>query len=177
MKHVLVFLFFLPFALSGQIRLIDHEGEVTFFSDAPLEDIKATTKKAVAILDTSNGKVAIAIQMKSFTFAKALMQEHFNENYVESDKYPKAVFSGTITENIDYSEQGEKEVKVSGEMTLHGVTKPVEAIVHLNISKKKIDVRTVFNITVADYDIEIPSLVVTKIAEVVEVTATFTFDK
>lgn len=177
MKNVLFLLLWLPVALSAQSRLIDKEGEAMFFSDALIEDITAKTKSAMAVIDTSTDEVAVSLNMKSFKFRKSLMQEHFNENYVESDKYPKATFTGKLTKSPDYSKNGKQEIPIKGEMTIHGVTKSMETTVTFTISDKKIDAETVFNLKVADYDIKIPTLMFKKIAEVVEITAKFSFDR
>lgn len=179
MKNLLYLLLFSIslIEVSAQERLIDREGKVRFFSEAPLEDIEAITNDALGVLDMSSNKVAASIAMKSFHFDKSLMEEHFNENYVESDKYPKATLSGTFQSPVDYTENGKVEVVLKGEMTIHGVTNTVEPVVTLDISDEVIQVETIFMISVADYDVKIPSIVFNNIAEEVEVTATFSFKK
>ena len=161
----------------AQSRLLDRAGNVRFFSEAPLENIEATTQQALGVLDIESNKVAVSILMKSFHFEKALMEEHFNENYVESDKYPKATFTGIITNPVDYSENGISEINVKGELTIHGETKPVSALTTFNVKDKMIEVKTKFIVKVAEYKIKIPSVVIDNIAEEVEVTASFKFKK
>ncbi len=160
-------------------RLIDREGKVTFYSKAPLEDIEAINRQAMAAIDGEKGEVAVTMLMRGFEFEKSLMQEHFNENYMESAKYPKATFIGTIK---DYEpsilSSGEKLSRVViGELTVHGVTKPITALVFFETSEGALHVSTKFKVRVEDHDIEIPTLVVKNIAEVVDVTAEFSFEK
>lgn len=164
-------------SLIGQSRLMDKEGKVTFFSEAPIENIDATTEQALAVLDTATNKVAVSISIKGFNFEKDLMQEHFNENYLESDKYPKATFAGELTQKIDYNSTETQKIPVKGKITIHGVTKPFEGLVNVDVSKSDIKVSIVFNVAVADFDIEIPTIVFNNIAEVVEVKSNFVFKK
>lgn len=178
MKYLIILLTFLvSWNSEAQDRLIDKAGKIRFFSEAPLEDIEATTNEALAALDMSSQQVAVSMWMKTFHFDKSLMEEHFNENYVESDKYPKATFTGTLMQSVDYSKKGTIEVPVEGKMTIHGVTNPVKSIVKLEISDKVIKAETVFVIAVADYKVKIPSIVIENIAEEVEVTANFSFSR
>lgn len=163
--------------VTAQDRMIDRAGRVRFYSSAPLENIEAINDQALGVLDLRNHKVAVSILMKGFHFEKALMEEHFNENYVESDQYPKATFTGTLSSPVDYSKTGKVEVPVKGEMTIHGVTKLVETMVELDINEARIVAQTVFILAVADYGIKIPSMVISNIAEQVEVTAHFSFQK
>ena len=165
----------LQLSAEAQTRLLDRAGKVRFYSEAPVENIEATTNQALGVLDTMTNKVAVSILMKGFHFEKALMEEHFNENYVESDKYPKATFTGTIMDEVDLGQPGTVEAKVQGEMTIHGVTNPVEAVIKFVITEEKMTATTTFMIKVADYKIKIPTVVVNNIAEEVEVTANFNF--
>lgn len=178
MKKFIIILFFaLCIQSFGQERLLDKAGQVRFYSEAPVENIEATNNQALAIFDVGTNKVAASVLMKGFHFEKALMEEHFNENYVESDKYPKATFSGTLSEPIDLSKEGEVTVTLNGEMALHGEKNPLTCDVLFTISEDKIAVSTSFMVRVADYKIKIPSLVIDNIAEEVEVTAKFQFSK
>src|ERR1700712_2283257 len=106
--------------------LLTRTGFIGFYSKTSLEDIKAENHQAYAIIDTTKKDLAFAVLLKGFSFPKQLMQEHFNENYVESDKFPKATFSGSYTPSGATNAQGETAVTVKGNLTLHGVTKPVE---------------------------------------------------
>lgn len=156
--------------LISQNRYITKQGYISFFSTTPVEDIKAENNQVLSIVDISTGQVAVTLLMKAFAFEKALMREHFNENYVESDKYPKAKFEGKI-ENLKDILDGENGVAlVKGNLTCHGVTNPVEMEGKLVITKEKVDFQGKFMVTVADYKIKIPSIVASNIAKEVEVT-------
>lgn len=161
----------------AQSRLIDRSGTVRFYSSAPMEDIEATNNSALGIVEIPSGKAAVSILIKGFKFEKALMQEHFNENYMESDKYPKATFSGQITDPSMLTKLGSFQTEIQGQMTLHGVTKDLTMLCQFNVSEKEITVKSTFNLVVADYDIEIPKLVRNNIAKEVEVTANFKFQR
>lgn len=158
-----------------QSRYMDRAGHASFFSKAPLEDIEAHTDQALCVLDAASGEVATSMLMRSFRFEKSLMQEHFNEKYVESDKYPKATFAGKITNmsELDLSQNGTYTANVKGDITLHGETKPLEAEVQLVVKDNVIEASSTFNLRVKDFKITIPSLVARNIAEVVEVKVSF----
>lgn len=170
-------LLLLQVGLMGQSRLIDRSGSAKFYSSAPMEDIEATNNSALAVIEPSTGKVAVSMLIKGFKFDKALMQEHFNENYMESDEFPKASFSGQLNDSELLSKDGKVEANVSGEITIHGVTKEITIPCRFDISSDMIEVESVFNLTVADFDIEIPKLVRNNIAKEVEVTVNFKFQK
>lgn len=164
-----LFIVFINFA-SGQ-KMFTKTGLISFFSDTPMEKIEAHNKSSSCVLDLSNGKLEFATLIKGFQFEKALMQEHFNENYMESNKFPKATFKGQIDNyvTIDLSKDKEYTVKVSGDLTIHGVTKPVATSAKLKVKGGKISSEAKFEVKVEDYDIKIPSLVKDKIAKVVNV--------
>lgn len=172
----LTILLFQP-SLYGQSRLIDRSGTLSFYSSAPMEDIEATNNSALGIIEMPSGKAAVSILIKGFKFEKALMQEHFNENYMESDKFPKATFSGQIADPSILSKEGKFETEIKGQMTIHGVTKDLTMLCQFDISGTEIKVESKFNLSVADYEIEIPKLVRNNIAKEVEVTANFKFAK
>lgn len=154
---------------------MDRAGHASFFSEAPLENIEAHNDQALSVLDVTTGEVAASILMKSFRFEKALMQEHFNEKYVESDKYPKATFTGRISNMgaVDFSKDGTYTANVKGEITIHGQTKPLEAQVEFVVQDNKIAATSTFPLTVNDFKIEIPRIVIRNIAEVIEVRLRF----
>ena len=136
-----------------------------------MEDISAVNKNATIVLNTATNDIQAGITMTFFKFKSALMEEHFNENYVESEKYPTCVFKGKVNEKIDWTKDGEYPVTVTGKMTLHGVTKDVtmngtitKKGNELTIECKKLPIR------LADYNIKVPSLYVQTIAEVIDVT-------
>ncbi len=165
---ILSLLLFSTVVSHAQEKFLTKQGSVSFFSSAPVEDIKADNNQVLSIINTSNGTIAIAILMKSFMFEKSLMQEHFNENYVESDKYPKATFKGEVL-NFDTLNQIEQEVTITGNITIHGVTKTLKTLAKISKTTDVISIQGSFTVKVADFNIEIPSLVVNNIAETIEV--------
>jgi polyisoprenoid-binding protein YceI len=146
------------------------ETNVTFFSATPLENIEAKNKSVEGALSTKNNAVQIKVHNIGFVFEKPLMQEHFHENYMETVKYPHAVFKGTIAEKVDWTKDGETPVTVKGTMEMHGVKKEVEIKGKVTIKGGKVSLDAKFPVKVADYGIKVPSLVVKNIAEVVDVT-------
>ena len=164
-------LFFVT-SMHAQDRYLTKNGSVTFFSSSPMEDIKADNNQVLSIVDASNGNMAISILMKSFLFKKALMQEHFNENYVESDKYPKALFKGKIL-NFDAINKTTSKAKVEGTITIHGVAKPITINANINRTADAINMEGEFYVKVADFNIKIPKVVVNNIAKNIKVTFQF----
>ena len=146
-------------------------GHVWFVSEAPLERIEAHNNKALAILDIEKGKIEISILIKAFQFEKALMQEHFNENYLESDSYPKAKFSGEILNwNQDISNIKEaKEYTILGKIEIHGVEAPFKENVRLFYENNLLKAKGKFKLNLSEFKIKIPSIVEQKIADEVEV--------
>lgn len=142
-------------------------GHISFFSTTPVEDIEAHNYQSTSIIDFSNGDIVFSLLMKGFQFEKALMQEHFNEKYVESDQFPKASFTGSITnfKDVNLKKDGVYKVEVSGKMTIHGKTNLVKTEGTLEVKEGKIIGDSSFKLLVADYDINIPSLVADKIAK------------
>ena len=137
---IICFLVVTSFFSFGQTRYIERTGKASFFSEAPLENIEAHNEQVLSLLDVEKGEVAASMLMKSFQFQKALMQEHFNEKYIESDKYPKATFKGKITDmnKVDLSKDGNYTVDVEGEITIHGETQPLKTKVNFVVKDKSI---------------------------------------
>lgn len=162
----------------AQGKYFSREGKIQFFSKAPMEDIEAINRKATAVLDTETGKMEFSVLMKAFEFEKALMMEHFNENYVESNKFPKAVFKGAITDasSVKWDKDGSYPVTVKGTMELHGVTKEVQASGTFTVKDDKLNGKSEFNLNIKEYDIQIPSVVKDKIAEVVKITVDVNYE-
>lgn len=158
-------------SLHGQ-RYITKNGYIRFFSSTPVEDIKAHNRQVKAVLDSQTGELVFKVLMKSFSFKKALMQEHFNEKFVESHKYPTSTFKGKILNpgQINYDNNGEYSVTVNGKLTIHGVTQKIKEEGTLTVKGDEVRAQTEFMVTVADYDIEIPATVRDNIAEKVKVT-------
>jgi polyisoprenoid-binding protein YceI len=156
---------------AAQDRYFTKTGTIRFFSKTDLENIEATNKIVTAVLDIKSGAIQFSVPMKAFEFRKSLMQEHFNENYVESDKFPNGTFKGKISNNagIKYGTPGTYDATVEGELTIHGVTKPLSTKGKLLISASNIEANTSFEILLADYNISIPSLVADKISKNVQI--------
>ena len=174
---VLVLSCFVSFMASGQTLFSTNSGQVSFYSDAPLEDIEAVNKATAAIINADNNEIAVQMRITDFEFPNKLMQEHFNENYLESEKYPTAVFKGKIKETIDVKVAGTYAATAVGTMTIHGVSKPVNipGTIVSNGNQLKLDFK--FPVKLEDYKVDIPTIVFNKIAEVVEVTGAMTLVK
>lgn len=173
---VVLGLFVVTATVQAQGRYFTKTGRISFYSHAPLEDIEAVNKTASAVLDAKTGQLQFAVLMKGFAFKKALMQEHFNENYMESDKYPKAEFRGGIVNNsdVDYTKDGTYSVRAKGQLSLHGATRDIEVPATLQVQGGKLEGMATFPVRVADYRITIPSLMKDKISNTVNVTVQVT---
>ncbi|MBD8487133.1 YceI family protein [Echinicola sp. CAU 1574] len=150
--------------------------ELSFFSNAPLEDIKANNKEAIGVFNAATGDIALVVQIRGFQFAKSLMQEHFNENFMESEEFPRATFEGKV-KKFDMEKSGSQNVDVSGDMTIHGVKKPMDISGRFEVRNGIVFMDAVFPIRLEDHDIEIPQILFKKIAEEVEVTVHFELKK
>lgn len=162
-----------PSFLFAQKYKVD-SSEVSFFSEAPLENISAINKKSTSLYNRESGEIAFSIPIKSFVFEKALMQEHFNEKYLESDKYPRATFSGILLD-LKQNVTGEQEVKAKGKLTIHGVTRELEIKGIAVDQGTRLQLKSKFKIKLEDYKITIPQLVIKNIAEEVEVSVNFIY--
>lgn len=170
--RVLYVLFFVLCSVnnvSAQGKFLTKEGYVSFFSHSIVEDIKADNNQVLSIIDTTTHKIAIQLLMRSFMFEKALMQEHFNENYVESYKYPKATFSGEIM-NFEDLDSENTETEIVGELTVHGETKEISTRVNFTMEDEEIVLKGNFTVEVADFNIKIPAIVRNNIAKTIKVT-------
>jgi polyisoprenoid-binding protein YceI len=178
MKKLLVLVGLLA-GLSGvqAQKYFTRTGNISFFSSTSIEDIEAHNKTVTAIFDSQTGVIQFAVTMKSFHFEKALMQEHFNENYVESDKFPKGTFKGTIenVDAVDFSKDGTYTVTVKGKLTIHGVTKEISTETTFVVKGAAIVGDAKIKVNPEDYDIEIPGVVREKIAKELEVTIQMDF--
>lgn len=159
-----------PFQILAQ-TFFTRTGEVSFHASTPLENIDANTNEATCVINMETGEVAFTVLMKSFQFRKSLMQEHFNENYVESSKYPKGSFKGNIVNPklIVLAKEGDYPAEVEGEMTIHGVTKKIKTKGTIKITENNLQIISSLQIVPEDYNITIPSIVRGKIAKVVDV--------
>lgn len=172
MKYIIIIVFTLSSLFSySQDRYFTKTGHIDFYSHAPLEDIRSNNDQVAAFLYTNTGEISFGVLINSFEFEKALMQRHFNENYMESDKYPKAVFKGQIQEwdKVDMTKKGKVEVVVKGQLVIRNIRKEVEAKATLDITDKKIIAASSFIAKPSDFDITIPQAVINNIAKEIEV--------
>ncbi len=168
----------LPLGMMAQGKYFTREGKIYFYSKASNEEIAATNKKVTSVVDAATGQLEFSVLMKAFEFEKALMQEHFNENYVESDKFPKATFKGIINNNSDvkWTTDGNYPVKISGKLTIHGVTQDITADGTIDVKGTKVVANSIFSVLLKDYNIEIPKLVKDKVSESLKITVDMNYD-
>ena len=180
MKYILILLL----GISSTLGVLSQDiyalksGKVNFFAGTPVEDIDATNTKLISYLNIKTGEVVVNMPSNEFVFKSALMQEHFNENYMESEKYPKSEFKGKIIniKSLDLSKSGEYKLQVEGNFTIHGVTKN-KKIDFIIINKEgKIQADSKFQVALADHKIDRPQIVWEKLAENVQVTLTLNYE-
>ena len=170
-----IFLLISILPVFSQHLYFSKESNVRLFSNAPLEDIVAVNKSSNAVLNTQNNEVAVKIEMSRFEFPNKLMQEHFNEHYLETDRFPYATFKGKINKEIDWRKPQNTSVSVSGEMSIHGVQKMLIIDGRLSSDPKNntIIMDANFKISLADYNIKIPNIILLKISDKVEINTQF----
>ena len=153
-------------------KVYTKNGNISFFSTTAMENIRADNNTVVSVLDSKSGSLQFSVLIKGFHFPKALMEVHFNENYMESDKYPKSSFKGKIKDltNVKLTQDGSYPVIVSGDLTIHNVTKAASASGTITVKGGVISATSKFNVTLADYNITIPAMVKEKISKTVEIT-------
>lgn len=149
-------------------------GQTSFFSETPAENISAINKKTQAILNTVTGEIAVRMNMRDFDFPNELMEEHFNENYVESEKYPTATFRGKLVETVDFSKKGTHALSATGTFTLHGKSQSRTLKGQLTVQDGSIVIESGFDVALTDHAIEVPRIVFMKIAQVIRVKAAYT---
>ncbi|GAA4452807.1 YceI family protein [Rurimicrobium arvi] len=151
-------------------KYMTRSGRITFFSQTPIENIEAFNNETGAVIDLATGDVVFQVPVKSFKFEKQLMQDHFNESYMESDKYPKADFKGKLAPGTVSDKPGVYKTTVSGKLTIHGVTKDVKVPGTVTIGANEASVMAQFKVATADYKIRIPSVAEGKVAKEIEIT-------
>jgi hypothetical protein len=180
MKSVIFSFIFLmcTTGLSFSQKYIDKTGHIWFYSHTPVEDIEAHNRQTTSILDTKTGELIFQVLIKSFEFQRSLMEEHFNENYMESDKFPKASFKGQIINiaSIDLTKNGTYSVDVEGDLTIHGVTKKISTKGTLEVKDGKIAGKSKFEVIPQDFGIQIPDLVKDKFAKQMDVTVEMNYE-
>ena len=167
MKLFVLLIFFIPaFSCDAQIYSC-RQGEISFYSEAPLENIEAHTNNVNSFLNLSTKEVAFVIPIRGFHFAKALMQEHFNEKYMESDQYPNATYKGKLGNEADLTKNGTYPVTATGKMNIHGVEKEITQKGTITVKDNQINLTCEMPVAVSDYKIRIPKLLFQNIADTV----------
>jgi polyisoprenoid-binding protein YceI len=169
MKNLIAALLTLSIATSGMAQKFTTKiGQVSFFSGTALEDISAVNKQALSAVDLSKGEVAFVVQIRGFEFEKALMQEHFNENYMHSDKFPRATFNGSFQKAAPLTWPGSHQVELLGKLEIHGVSKEIRVPATLAVKGEEAQLNLKFSIKLADYGIKNDK--VKNISETIEIT-------
>jgi polyisoprenoid-binding protein YceI len=165
-------------ARNANAVFICDNGKIHFLASTAMEDIEATSNKTACVLDPQNRKIEAKVDMKTFEFRRKKMQDDFNEDYIESDKFPYATFTALIVSKIDFSKDGTFDVKLRGTLDMHGVKREEEIMGKLTIKGgQPVNATAKFEIPLVNYHIKIPTIVVVKIAEVVKVDVNFDFKK
>lgn len=180
MKHIVIaVLFACCFTGAFAQKYMTRTGKISFHAGTSLEDIDAISNEAASVLDSKKGDFIFQVAIKSFKFRRALMEEHFNENYMESDKLPRADYKGMVTDiaAVNFDKDGTYKVNTTGKLTIHGVTKDVNIPAAITVKGTTASVNAKFIVKPGDYNITIPSLVENKIAKEIEVSVNSILDK
>ena len=167
MRLILICLLFSTQLIAQQYY--SKKGQVSFFSEAPIENIEAVNKDVSAIIDSQSGGFAFRLKIQDFTFTNSLMQEHFNESYLESDKYPLSTFTGSIADISKLDLSSRQTLTVKGSLSIHGITQETEMVAYAQIINGELHISSIFDVVLEDYDIDIPKIMMYKIAEVIKV--------
>ena len=160
-------------AAVAQPMYVARNGNIQFFSTTPIEDIKAINKKVYSSLNTRDGVIQFLVIINQFQFKRSAMQDHFNdEDYMDSEKYPRSEFKGNITNlsEIDFSKNGTYVANIEGQLSMHGVTRTIKMNGNFTVNNGKFTGTSKFPVRLEDYNIKVPKIVFKKIAEEVEVT-------
>lgn len=171
---IIWFSFLLPGSQSG--KMTTTTGHIRFFSEAPVENIEANNHKVRAAIDLSNGDLLFVAPIRDFIFEKGLMQKHFNQQYMESDKFPEARFVGKISDVDKIMRERPSVHTLSGQLTIHGVTKTISEKATLQMHEAYLSGTSKFRVRTADFDIRIPRMLIKNIAEEIEVTVDVKFN-
>ncbi|WP_111684448.1 YceI family protein [Winogradskyella tangerina] len=174
-KQLLFGFAFLLLSFTAPEEYITRQGTVTFFSYTNVENIQATNNQVLSLFKPNDSAIAVSILMRAFVFEKSLMQEHFNESYIESDLYPKATFEGSIID-FDPSFEGEQTRIVKGDFTLKDVTMEREIKVKITKSETGYTIEGDFNVSIKDHNIKVPGLLSPNIAETINVSFNFQYE-
>lgn len=160
---------------AGQDIYTCKDARVSIFSTAPIEDISAVSSAGASVYNATTGELAFSVAIRSFKFPKALMQEHFNDDYMESDKFPKATFKGKIQEHPDLGKDGSYPVTATGNFEVHGVSQPRTISGTIKVSGGTISMTSEFMVKCADHHIDIPKIVFHNIAESIKINVSATY--
>ena len=180
MKKVMLLLimsiFFCGFQLNAQ-KYITKEGHIEIFSKTPLFTIEAVNQKVASIVDFTNGDLVATTLVRSFKFHEALVEDHFNENYMESEKFPKASFKGKVInfKEVDLKKNGDYKITIKGTLTMHGETNPVDAQGTITIKDGKVTGKTQFNVSLAAYKIRVEESYKKSINDEIRLSITFDY--
>jgi YceI-like domain len=165
--------------IRAQDVFITRHGQVSFFGKTPMENIDAVNNEVSSVLNVQTGEIGFAVLVKGFHFERALMEEHFNEDYMESDNIPKAGFKGKINNiaSVSISKDGSYAVTAEGDLTIHGVTKKVSISGTLVVKGSQLQLLSKFKVAPKEYNIKIPSLVADKIAESMNVSVDCKYER
>jgi hypothetical protein len=163
------------FSLCAQ-RFVAENGFITFFSQAPVENIQADNRNVTSLFSADNGTIAFSVPIKEFQFEKKLMQEHFNDKYMESDRFPRSTFSGKVT-GYSLTATGLQSVRARGKLTIHGIVKEVDIPGTLEVKNNNIIIKTKFKVLNKDYGIVIPQILWKNVSEEIEITIDMTYKK
>jgi len=168
-KLFIIFALTLGSKIHAQIY-VGEKCKISFFSETKMENIDATNSVTKPIFNAESGVFAVQAQQTAFEFKSSFMQEHYNENYVESEKFPFATFKGKVKEVIDYKKEGAYNVTMEGTLDMHGVSLPRSIPGTITVKNGTIIMDSKFDVKVADHKIKVPSLYIEKIAEIIQVT-------
>lgn len=171
MRKYSILIFFLISFFNGIAQQIYtcKQGEISFFSEAPLENIEAHSKSINSFLNIATKEIAFIVPIRGFKFAKALMQEHFNEKYMESDKYPNATYQGKINGDADLTKNGTYEVTSKGKIMIHGVENEIMQSGTMTVKNNEIALSCNFMVAIKNYNITIPKLLFQNIADTINI--------
>ncbi len=179
-KIILMFIGLVTLAPKGIAQVyFTKNGHVSFFSKAPLENISADNNQVVSVLNIQTGILQFSVLNNAFHFPKAMMEEHFNSDYMQSDIYSSSTFKGTVADmnKVDINKDDSYNVQINGELTVHGVTKRVTVPAEISIKNGLIYGKATFKILLKDYNIKIPSIVVNNISEMIDITVSCEYIK
>ncbi len=167
------------FFLNAQDIWYTRNGTISFHAGTSLEDIDAVNNDVGSYINIKSGEVAFTVLVKSFHFRRALMEQHFNESYMESTKFPKATFSGKITEDakVNFGRDGNYPVSIEGDLTIHGVIRKVTVPANILVKGGIFTATSNFKVIISDYGISIPGIVVNKISKVASIEAKCHYEK